>query len=204
MEAVAVQDKGGKTSSRSLWALAGTLVLLAAMMAAGLTNNAKAQLPIPIPPIPTLPPLYPIPTPTPTPSGTPFQSPPSQPPPTQQPTGPRLMTPFPVIRTAGEFVGSRTRFTKITVAARRGANVIGRCTKLRARCRTLVTIPRKGRVRLRRLQRTFKPKSKLTIIVTSPGLIGKYVQLRTRRGKPPIRRDRCVKPGTTKPSRCPG
>ena len=39
--------------------------------------------------------------------------------------------------------------------------------------------------------------------MTQPKKIGKYTRVRTRRGKAPVRIDRCLMPGKTKPVRCP-
>ena len=59
-------------------------------------------------------------------------------------------------------------------------------------------------VRFRSLQRTYRPRATLEIRVTQPKKIGKYTRLRTRRGKAPLRRDRCLMPGKpTRPVACP-
>jgi hypothetical protein len=41
------------------------------------------------------------------------------------------------------------------------------------------------------------------ISVTRPGFIGKHTLIRIRRGKPPVRVDRCLYPGTKRPTACP-
>ena len=58
-------------------------------------------------------------------------------------------------------------------------------------------------VRVRTLQRVYQPKATIEIRVTQARKIGKYTRLRTRRGKAPLRLDRCLMPGKTRPVRCP-
>jgi hypothetical protein len=58
-------------------------------------------------------------------------------------------------------------------------------------------------VRVRALQRSYRPGATIEIRVTQPRTIGKYTRIKTRRGKAPLRIDRCLMPGSTKPVRCP-
>ena len=46
--------------------------------------------------------------------------------------------------------------------------------------------------------------ARLVIRVTRPGYIGKHTTIRIRRGKTPARTDRCLFPGATAPTACPG
>lgn len=186
--------KTGRAGQATAWsALAVTLVFGWALTA----GRAGAQEPLP-----ECPPGQPatiychIPNPPPE---TPFEN--RQPPaPTAQPSGPKLMTPFPKVRTAGSFNSKFTLFTRVTVKAPRGSAIDARCNKKRCK-RTRRTAGRKV-VRLRALQRSFRSGTTLTIRVTGPNVIGKYVSIRTRRGKPPIRRDSCLRPGAAAPSPC--
>jgi hypothetical protein len=57
-------------------------------------------------------------------------------------------------------------------------------------------------IRVRALQRTFRPKTTLEIRVTQPQKIGKYARVETRKDKTPLRIDRCLMPGKTRPVRC--
>jgi hypothetical protein len=180
-------------------ALAGVLIA-AAVGASLIGGSAAAQLPPVCLPstiycIPT-----PTPTPTPTPSGTPFQSSGPTTAPQQPQHGPRLMRPFPRIRTKGKFTRSRTTFTRIAVRAPRGTTLEARCSRKRCK-RTRRTIGG-ATVRLRALERSYRPGTILRILVFGDSEIGKYVDLRTRRGKPPVRRDRCLPPRRRRPSRC--
>ena len=112
-----------------------------------------------------------------------------------------FIKPFPVIRIAGRFKGTRTTLTRVTVKTPRGTRVRIRCSghgcpfKRKAVAAKLIS--------LRSLRRTYRPKATIEIRVTQAKKIGKYTRVRTRRGKAPVRIDRCLMPGKTKPVRCP-
>jgi hypothetical protein len=112
-----------------------------------------------------------------------------------------FIKPFPVIRIKGRFKGTRTTITRVTVRTPRGTRIRIRCSghgcsfKRKAVAARLLSI--------RSLRRTYRPNAKIEIRVTKAGKIGKYTSVRTRRGKAPVRSDRCLKPGKTKPVRCP-
>jgi hypothetical protein len=112
-----------------------------------------------------------------------------------------FIDPFPVVRLAGRFRGRRTRLTRVTVNAPRG-------TRIRIACKGRGCPYRRKAVavklvRVRALQRTYRPRATIEIRVTQPRRIGKYTRLRTRRGRAPRRIDRCLMPGKSKPVRCP-
>ena len=141
--------------------------------------------------------IYDAPTPTPTATGTPFQNPNPTP-----PSGPKFMDPFPVIRTAGSFSGRRTTFTRFTVKGASGTKVAASCVK--AKCKLRRTLKSRKTVHLRPLERTFKAGTRIRLRLTAVGFIGKYVEIRTRRNKRPLRRDLCLRPGRTRPVACEG
>ena len=72
------------------------------------------------------------------------------------------------------------------------------------------TCPFKGKavaaklLSLRALRRTYRPKATIEIRVIKAKKIGKYTRIRTRRGKAPVRVDRCLMPAKTNSVRCPG
>jgi hypothetical protein len=112
-----------------------------------------------------------------------------------------FIKPFPVIRIKGRFKGARTTITRVTVRTPRG-------TRIRIRCRGKGCAFKRKAVAarllsIRSLRRTYRPKAKIEILVTKAGKIGKYTSVRTRSGKAPVRSDRCLMPGKTKPVRCP-
>jgi hypothetical protein len=112
-----------------------------------------------------------------------------------------FIKPFPVIRIAGRFKGARTTLTRVTVRTPRGTRIRIRCSGRGCAFKRKAVAARL--ISLRSLKRTYRPKASIEIRVTKAGKIGKYTRVRTRRGKAPVRIDRCVMPGKTKPVRCP-
>jgi PKD repeat protein len=137
--------------------------------------------------------------------------------------GLRLMNPFPVVRIVGRITSRGTLLRLLRVDAPAGAKVLVRCSgrscpfrkQVRvavsaagARPLSFATAARPEAlaakvVRLRRLERLLRPGARITIFVTRPDAIGKYTRFRIRRGKPPARADRCLRPGSSRPVRCP-
>jgi hypothetical protein len=62
---------------------------------------------------------------------------------------------------------------------------------------------RRARVRVRALERQLRAGIVLDVTVTRSGFIGKYSRFRIRRGKVPLKRNLCLRPGARKPTRCP-
>jgi hypothetical protein len=175
------------------WALgAAASAVLAALVLSLLGGPAQAQDPI-----------YPFPpTPTATPAGTPFQNTNPPEPPQQPAQGARLMSPFPVVRTAGSYTATRTFFTRFTVKAPVGTRVKSSCIRKKSKCRVSRKLKTGKTVHLRPLERSYKSGTRIRLRLTAPGVIGKYVEIRTRPGKRPIRRDLCLRPGRVKPASC--
>jgi hypothetical protein len=195
------------------WALGACLLVLAVLLAAGErtalaqdpgTNDACIINPAACTPTPTPTPSA---TATATPTGTPFSNsgPTGTPTPTPAATPvpsatPPKLRPFPVVRTAGSFTRTSTTFTRVTVRGPKGSKLAVSCTK--RRCRLSRTLGSSHTLRLRSLQRTYKAGTVLVFRITAANKIGKYVAIRTRRGKPPIRRDGCLRPGSPTPTPC--
>jgi hypothetical protein len=198
MEEADMQDQLGGNTNMTRWALGAIAAALTFALVISLSSGpARAQDPC------SGDPIYCIPTPTPTPTGTPFSNQgPSSPP--QQPNhpspGPKLLSPFPTVRTAGSFSGSRTTFTRFTVKAPRGTKVAASCKQ--SRCRYAKKLKTAKTVHLRKLERTFKAGTRIRLRLTKPDLIGKFVEIRIRRNKRPLRSDRCLRPGRVKPVSC--
>ena len=112
-----------------------------------------------------------------------------------------FIDPFPVIRIAGRFKGKKTTLTKVSVRAPKGARIRVACKARGCPYKRKAVAVRL--IHLRSLRRTYRPKAQIEIRVTQPQKIGKYTRIRTRRGKAPLRLDRCLMPGKTKPVRCP-
>jgi PKD repeat protein len=114
------------------------------------------------------------------------------------------LSPFPVVRIVGSFGRTGIRIDRLLVTTPAGAKVEIRCRGHGCPFRRLV---RKGpplTVRVRRFaRRLLRPGAVVQVWVTSAGEIGKYTRFRIRRGKPPVRVDRCLPPGSRRPAPCP-
>jgi hypothetical protein len=112
-----------------------------------------------------------------------------------------FIDPFPVVRIAGRFRGKITTLTRVTINAPAGARIRLACQGRGCPYRRKAISAKL--VRVRSLQRRYRPRATIEIRVTQPQKIGKYTRVRTRRGKAPLRIDRCLMPGSTRPVRCP-
>jgi hypothetical protein len=113
---------------------------------------------------------------------------------------PALLRPFPVVRIRGDFEPGGVRITLLSVNAPRSARIAVRCTGSGCPLRSL-TIPR-APARLRPFERFLTAGTVLQVRVTQRGRIGKYASFRMRAGAAPLRTDRCLMPGSSKPSPC--
>ena len=120
----------------------------------------------------------------------------------------RLMRPFPIIRMAGRYTERGVRVRLFTVKAASSATVITRCSghgcpfrKIAPRPKGQATASR--RLRLRAVERWLPSGVRLVVTITRPGEIGKYTRFKIRRLKPPARVDRCMRPDSPRPVRCP-
>jgi hypothetical protein len=117
-------------------------------------------------------------------------------------TAPRLLRPFPIVRIKGFLTARGARVMLLTVRAPLGARISLRCEgtgcprRRWARAAVLVHVRPFE-------QRVLRAGVRLTIRVTRRGRIGKYTSILLRRGRPPLRVDRCLYPGSTQPRRCP-
>jgi hypothetical protein len=112
-----------------------------------------------------------------------------------------FITPFPFVRISGRFTRSGTQLTRVIINARGGARIGVDCTGSGCPYRHKAIAVKL--VRVRALQRSYRPGATIEIRVTQPRTIGKYTRIKTRRGKAPLRIDRCLTPGSTRPVRCP-
>ena len=129
---------------------------------------------------------------------------------TTQKSGPRLLSPFPVVRIAGRITKRGTRVRLLRVSAPAGTQVSVRCTgrscPFNQRVRTIPTGARSlaaVSVRVRRLERLLRPGVRVRVYVTKRGSFGKYTRFRFRAGKAPARTDSCLSPGSLAPAECP-
>ena len=122
----------------------------------------------------------------------------------------RLLSPFPVVRIAGRITRRGTRVRILRVTAPAGSRISVRCTgrgcPFKKQVRSLpAAAGALGAVsfRVRRLERLLLPGVRVRVYVTKHGTIGKYTKLRFRAGKPPVRTDQCLMPGSSAPADCP-
>ena len=127
-------------------------------------------------------------------------APPSTPSPLASPA---LMKPFPTVRFVGFVVPKGARITLVEVrSAPRVARVTVRCTGEGCPFRSRQRVAETGRVRLSNFKRVLKAGTRIEVFVRAPGVIGKYAAFRIRAGKRPLRADRCLMPGASKPTPC--
>jgi hypothetical protein len=130
--------------------------------------------------------------------------PPPPPPPGGGGTAAPLLSPFPIVTIAGRLTRRGARLTRLTVRGPSGSNVLARCRGRGCGARSArATIGPRGSVRIRRFQRRLRARTRLEILVTKPGFVGKYTRFRIRRRRPPLRIDLCVQPGAATGSACP-
>jgi hypothetical protein len=125
-------------------------------------------------------------------------------------SGPRLLSPFPIVRIAGRVTRRGTRVRILRVKAPTGTKVSVRCAGRSCPFRKQVLVVPTGAkkvaavsVRVRRLERLLRPGVRVRVYVTKPGAIGKYTKFRFRAGNPPVRTDSCHMPGPWAPAECP-
>jgi PKD repeat protein len=116
----------------------------------------------------------------------------------------RRLSPFPVIRIAGRLLGTRTRIRVLSVLAPRGATISVRCRGRGCVRRTQRLVTRTAStVRLRRFEgRSMAAGSSIEVAVSRAGLVGKHTRFTFRARRSPLRADRCLAPGSTRPVTC--
>jgi hypothetical protein len=156
----------------------------------------------------------PTPTPTPTPPPTPTPAPPvaTTPPPVIPPAPApagdarddrlRMMRPFPLVRIRGWLTARGAMIEALSVRGPRSLKISVRCHGRGCPRRGLARSAAKV-TRLKAFERFLPAGVRLEIRITRPGFVGKHTLIRIRRGKAPIRRDRCLFPGSGRPRACP-
>ena len=114
---------------------------------------------------------------------------------------PTLLRPFPVVRIRGYFATTGARITLLAVRGPRSARITVRCIGkgcpvASARCPS-------APARLHPFERFLRAGTRLEVSVGRPGRIGKYTSFPIRAHRKPLRTDRCLMPGRSKPTRCP-
>jgi hypothetical protein len=112
---------------------------------------------------------------------------------------PPLLRPFPVVRVKGTLLRDGARISLLRVTAPATATVDVRCKGPRCNLRRRSA----GGGRIAALERYLRAGTRITIRVSNPQAVGKYVHLVIRDGAAPRRRDACLMPGSDKPVECP-
>ena len=118
------------------------------------------------------------------------------------PAAPALMKPFPIVRLVGVLTANGARITLVEVRnGPVGARVTVRCIGDGCPFKSRRRILENGRVRLSKIG-ALPAGTRLQVLVRAPGVIGRFVGFRIRKGKRPLRADRCLMPGSSQPTRC--
>ena len=115
----------------------------------------------------------------------------------------RLMSPFPLVRLAGETTARGARIDLLTVRGPVCAKASATCRGRGCRSKRATGVIGRGRLRFRSMERSLRAGARIEIRVRKGDLIGKLTRFQVRRGKPPARTDLCLVPGTSRGSRCP-
>jgi hypothetical protein len=110
-----------------------------------------------------------------------------------------LLRPFPVVRVKGTLLRGGALISLLRVRAPARAAVEVRCNGPRCRVRHRSF----GGGRIPALERFLRARTRITIRVSKPNSVGKYVRLVIRNGTTPKRRDACLMPPSGKPVECP-
>jgi hypothetical protein len=116
---------------------------------------------------------------------------------------PRMISPFPRIVLAGVLTDGGVDISEFTIRGPRGPLVSVRCRGRGCPVRSKRLRMRRTRVRVRALERSLRAGIVIDVTVTRKGFIGKFSRFRIRRGKVPLKRNLCLRPGAKKPTRCP-
>ena len=116
----------------------------------------------------------------------------------------KLMSPFPIVRLAGEVVRDGARIRTLSIRAPSGARVMVRCRGGGCPAKRLQKPVAGGPVRFRSLERFLPAGSVLEVLVRRGDQVGKYTNFRIRRGRVPRRTDGCLPPSSVRGVKCPG
>jgi hypothetical protein len=115
----------------------------------------------------------------------------------------RLLSPFPRVLISGRTTRRGARITSFVVRGPRGARVSLRCRGSRCPFSRRSFRLRSSRKRIRSLQRVLLAGTVIEVRVAKGRKYGKFTRIRIRRGHVPSRKDRCLAPGSSRPTRCP-
>jgi hypothetical protein len=100
------------------------------------------------------------------------------------------LRPFPTVRVQGVLTSGGARIARLVVRAPKRARVTVLCRG--SGCRTHHWAGHGRTLRVKRMQGVLPRGTRLVVLVTRRGYIGKRTEILVRRGRPPLRSDRCV------------
>jgi hypothetical protein len=118
------------------------------------------------------------------------------------PAGAKLLKPKPVIRISGRYTAGGARITRFTVLAPKGATVKMSCTTRTCPIKRQ-TIKGGRTTHLKKLERTLKRGTRITLTISRPGYVSQISTIVIRAKRAPSRSDRCRLPGKRTTQRCP-
>ena len=114
----------------------------------------------------------------------------------------RLMSPFPVVRLAGQLTPNGARIGLLAVRGPICARVTVSCVGEGCPKRRQAKFLGRGRLRFKLFEKRLQESSVLAIRITKDDLIGKITRFSVRVDRAPMRSDRCLRPGESKGSSC--
>ena len=113
-----------------------------------------------------------------------------------------MLAPFPVVRIEGLLASNGSIVTRFSIDGPKGARIVISC---RGRSCPAARIATNAPVaRLKRFERRLRAGTRLQVVITQPGRIGKWTRITIRANRAPKRVDRCIAPGRKRPEPCPG
>ena len=103
----------------------------------------------------------------------------------------------------GRLSGVYTDVRRLFVRAPRGAAVSVHCRGKSCPKRAVKRATGLKKLRFKSVERKFRPGTKLVVTVTESGFLTKQTSFTIRRGREPLRRDLCLRPGAQTAKRCP-
>ena len=117
----------------------------------------------------------------------------------------RALNPFPIVRMAGRIGKRGTKLPRPDRGRPQRLDRDGALFRTGLSRSRRAPAPRRPprKLRIRKLEnRLLRSGVTIKIFVTQVGTIGKYTSIKIRGGKPPKRVDRCLMPGSTRPTQC--
>jgi hypothetical protein len=114
-----------------------------------------------------------------------------------------LLSPFPIVRAAGSLSFAGVRFRRLTVRAPICSRITVRCRGQGCPVRRSTRVMGRQAMRFRAFERILAPGTVLEVLVKKRDRIGKYTRFLVREGRPPARRDLCLRFDANRGTPCP-